>query len=156
MGQAIGGSLALAIGVALSPVPIITVALMLTSRRARVNGPLFVLGWLAGLAVVGAIALSVAGPAAASSPGSPATWVSWLKVVLGLLLLVGVREFRAAEGRRAGAAAEVDGHDRRHQRADRLISHTDQYSTDRVARPLAVTPGRRGQPERGHRFTRCG
>ena len=95
MGQAIGGSLALAIGVALSPVPIITVALMLTSRRARVNGPLFVLGWLAGLAVVGAIALSVAGPAAASSPGSPATWVSWLKVVLGLLLLVGVREFRA-------------------------------------------------------------
>jgi hypothetical protein len=47
MGQAIGG--ALAIGVALSPVPIIAVVLMLT-RRARVSGPLFVLGWLAGLA----------------------------------------------------------------------------------------------------------
>jgi hypothetical protein len=96
MGTAIGGSLPLAIGVALSPLPIIAVVLMLTTPRARVNGPAFVLGWLAGLAVVGAIVLAVAGPADASSSGSPATWVSWLKVVLGLLLLaVGVREFRA-------------------------------------------------------------
>jgi Sap, sulfolipid-1-addressing protein len=95
VGQAIGGSLALAIGVALSPVPIIAVVLMLTTRRARVNGPLFVLGWLAGLAVVGAIVLSVSGPAGASSSGSPATWVSWVKVALGLLLLLlAVRQFR--------------------------------------------------------------
>ena len=95
MGQAIGGSLALAVGVALSPVPIIAVVLMLTTRRARVNGPLFVVGWLAGLAVVGAIVLSVAGPAGASSSGSPAAWVSWVKVVLGLLLLlVAVRQLR--------------------------------------------------------------
>ncbi|MGH3210018.1 MAG: GAP family protein [Trebonia sp.] len=69
--------------------------LMLTTRRARVNGPLFVLGWLAGLAVVGAIVLSVAGPAGANSSGSPATWVSWVKVVPGLLLLlVAARQFR--------------------------------------------------------------
>ncbi|HEY1665558.1 MAG TPA: GAP family protein [Trebonia sp.] len=99
MGQAIGGSLALAVGVALSPVPIIAVVLMLTSRRARANGPLFVLGWLAGLAVVGAIVLSVSGPAGASSSGSPATWVSWVKVVLGLLLLVvAARQFRGRPG----------------------------------------------------------
>jgi hypothetical protein len=95
MGQAIGGSLALAVGVALSPVPIIAVVLMLTTRRARVNGPLFVLGWLAGLATVGAIVLGLSGPAGASSSGSPATWVSWVKVVLGLLLLlVAARQFR--------------------------------------------------------------
>jgi hypothetical protein len=95
MGQAIGGSLALAVGVALSPVPIIAVVLMLTTRQARVNGPLFVLGWLAGLAAVGAIVLGVSGPAGASSSGSPATWVSWVKVVLGLLLLlVAARQFR--------------------------------------------------------------
>jgi hypothetical protein len=43
MGQAIGGSLALAIGVALSPVPIIAVVPMLTARRPRASGPLFVL-----------------------------------------------------------------------------------------------------------------
>jgi hypothetical protein len=95
MGAAIGGALPLAVGVALSPVPIIAVVLMLTTHRARVNGPVFVAGWLAGLAVVGAIALSIAGPAEASSSGAPATWVSWLKIAIGLLLLlVAARQFR--------------------------------------------------------------
>ena len=96
MGQAIGGSLAFAVGIALSPIPIIAVVLMLTSQKARVNGPLFVLGWLVGLGIVGAIVLAVAGPAGASTSGSPATWVSWVKIVLGvLLLLVAVRQFRS-------------------------------------------------------------
>jgi Sap-like sulfolipid-1-addressing protein len=95
MGQAIGSTLPLAVGVALSPIPIIAVVLMLTSRRARSNGPAFVIGWLIGLAVIGAIVLSVAGPAGASKSGSPATWVSWVKIVLGAaLLLVAVRQFR--------------------------------------------------------------
>ena len=95
MGQAIGSSLPLAVGVALSPIPIIAVVLMLTSRRARSNGPAFVIGWLIGLAVIGAIVLSVAGPAGASKSGSPAIWVSWVKIVLGAaLLLVAVRQFR--------------------------------------------------------------
>ena len=61
MGQAIGGSLPLAVGIALSPIPIIAVILMLTSDRARVNGLAFVLGWLVGLGIVGAIFLSLAG-----------------------------------------------------------------------------------------------
>ena len=95
MGQAIGGSLALAVGIALSPIPIIAVVLMLTTPRARANGPAFVLGWLLGLGVVGAIVLAVAGPANASSSGAPATWVSWLKIILGAgLLLIAVRQFR--------------------------------------------------------------
>lgn len=95
MGQAIGGSLPLAVGIALSPIPIVAVVLMLTSRRARVNGPVFVLGWLAGLGIVGAIVLALAGAGGASKSGSPATWVSWLKVALGvLLLLVAARQFR--------------------------------------------------------------
>jgi Kef-type K+ transport system membrane component KefB len=95
MGKAIGGSLPIAVGIALSPIPIIAVVLMLTSRKAKVNGPVFVLGWLIGLGVVGAIVLSIAGPAGASKSGSPATWVSWVKIVLAvLLLLVAVRQFR--------------------------------------------------------------
>jgi Sap, sulfolipid-1-addressing protein len=53
IGAAIGQILPLAVGVALSPVPIIAVALMLMSQRARLNGPLFVIGWLIGLAVIG-------------------------------------------------------------------------------------------------------
>jgi hypothetical protein len=96
MGQAIGGSLAFAVGIALSPIPIIAVVLMLTSAKARVNGPLFVLGWLVGLGIVGAIVLAAAGPAGAGKSGSPATWVSWVKIVLGvLLLLVAARQFRS-------------------------------------------------------------
>jgi hypothetical protein len=96
MGQAIGGSLPLAVGIALSPIPIIAVVLMLSSRRAKVNGPAFVLGWLIGLGIVGVIVLSLAGPAGASQSGSPAAWVSWVKIVLGvLLLLVAFRQFRS-------------------------------------------------------------
>src|SRR5580700_3013308 len=95
LGAAIGGALPFAVGVALSPIPIVAVVLMLTTRRARVNGPLFIAGWLAGLAIVGAIALSIADPADASSSGAPATWVSWLKVVIGVaLLLVAALQFR--------------------------------------------------------------
>jgi Sap, sulfolipid-1-addressing protein len=95
MGEAIGQSLPLAIGVALSPVPIIAVVLMLTTPRARANGPAFVLGWLVGLGIVGAIVLALAGPGGASEEGQPAAWVSWLKLLLGLLLvLVAARQFR--------------------------------------------------------------
>ncbi len=95
MGKAIGGSLPLAVGIALSPIPIIAVVLMLTSRKAKVNGPAFVLGWLIGLGIVGAIVLSLAGAGGASNSGSPATWVSWVKIALGvLLLLVALRQFR--------------------------------------------------------------
>jgi hypothetical protein len=75
MGQAIGGSLPLAVGIALSPVPIIAVVMMLTSRKARVNGPVFVAGWLAGLGIVGAVVLALAGAGGASQSGSPASWV---------------------------------------------------------------------------------
>ena len=95
MGEAIGQSLPLAVGVALSPVPIIAVVLMLTTARARANGPAFLLGWLVGLGVVGAIVLALAGPGGASEEGQPAAWVSWLKLLLGLgLVLVAVRQFR--------------------------------------------------------------
>jgi Sap, sulfolipid-1-addressing protein len=95
VGAAIGGALPLALGVAISPIPIIAVVLLLTTRRAGVNGTVFIAGWLAGLAAVGAIALSIADPADASSSGAPATWVSWLKVVLGAaLILVAALQFR--------------------------------------------------------------
>ena len=96
MGEAIGQLLPFAFGVAVSPMPIVAVVLMLVSRRARTNGPAFLVGWMAGIAIAGAILLSVAGPANASDNGEPADWVNWLKLVLGLLLvLVAVRQWRA-------------------------------------------------------------
>jgi threonine/homoserine/homoserine lactone efflux protein len=88
MAEAIGHVLSLGVGVALSPVPIIAVVLMLGTPRARSNGPAFVLGWIAGLAAVGAVVLLVSSGAGASEGGAPADWVGWLKLALGLLLLL--------------------------------------------------------------------
>jgi threonine/homoserine/homoserine lactone efflux protein len=96
MGDAIGQTLPTAIGIAISPLPIVAVVLMLVTPRGRVNGAAFVAGWIFGLALVGAIVLAVAGGADASADGEPATWASVLKLVLGLLaVLLGVRQFRA-------------------------------------------------------------
>jgi cytochrome c biogenesis protein CcdA len=88
MGQAIGQTFSFAVGVAISPVPIIAVILMLVTPKARVNGPAFLVGWLLGLAVIGALVLVFAGSANANDGGQPATWVDVLKLVLGLLLVV--------------------------------------------------------------------
>src|ERR1700683_1012093 len=114
MGKAIGGSLPLAVGIALSPIPIIAVVLMLTSHRAKVNGPAFVAGWLLGLGIVGAIVLSLAGPAGASKSGSPAAGVGWDKVRRGVLAGAGGGPpvpLPATRGRTA-ADAQMDDHDR--------------------------------------------
>jgi hypothetical protein len=95
MGAAIGQILPLAVGVALSPIPIIAVILMLVTPRASTNGPAFIVGWLLGLAAVGIIVLAVAGPADASEDGQPATWVNVLKLVLGgLMLLIAAKQWR--------------------------------------------------------------
>jgi hypothetical protein len=61
MADAIGQVLSFGVGVSLSPVPVIAVVLMLATPRARVNGPAFVFGWIAGLAVVGSLVLVLAG-----------------------------------------------------------------------------------------------
>jgi threonine/homoserine/homoserine lactone efflux protein len=95
MGQAIGQVLSFGIGVALSPVPIIAVVLMLATPKGRVNGPAFLAGWIVGLAAVGTIVLLISSGASASSDGTPATWVSILKIVLGLLLvLLAIKQWR--------------------------------------------------------------
>jgi threonine/homoserine/homoserine lactone efflux protein len=81
----IAAVLPFAIGVAISPVPIIAVILMLFSSRAKVNGPMFALGWAVALAVVSGIAL-VAGDAASDS--ATTVGVSWSQVLFGAVFLV--------------------------------------------------------------------
>jgi threonine/homoserine/homoserine lactone efflux protein len=102
MGDAIGQMLPSAVGVAISPVPIVAVVLMLVTARGRVNGPAFLLGWWVGLAIVGTVVLLVAGSAGATDEGEPATWVSVLELVLGALLLLVA--FRQWQGRPQGDA----------------------------------------------------
>lgn len=94
MGAAIGQSLPVAVGVLISPLPIVAVVLMLVSERARANALSFVVAWfLAVLVLVGVVALLTG--SAAADDGGPAAWTGWLKIVLGvLLLLVSVRQWR--------------------------------------------------------------
>ncbi len=84
--QAIGDLLPSAIGVALSPVPIIAVILMLGTPKARSNGPAFAFGWIAGLVIVSVIVLLVAG-GSDDADSAKATWVSWFEVAIGVLFL---------------------------------------------------------------------
>ena len=95
MGQAIGDLLPSAVGVAISPLPIVAVVLMLVSERGRVNGPSFLVGWIVGVVGAGTIVLLVASTAGAHDDGQSADWVSWLKLILGLALLgIAFRQFR--------------------------------------------------------------
>jgi Na+/melibiose symporter-like transporter len=106
MGAAIGGILPTAVGVALSPLPIVAVVLMLVSPRGRLNGPTFVIGWLAGLGALGTVVLVVASGVGASDHGAPAAWVRALQVILGaLLLLLAVTRWRGRPGEQERAAA---------------------------------------------------
>ena len=95
MGEAIGDLLPAAVGAAISPFPIIAIVLMLVSPRGRVNGPAFLVGWLVGVGLGGAILLALAGSASANDDGQPADWVSWVKLALGvLLLLLALKQWR--------------------------------------------------------------
>src|SRR6266576_6878039 len=88
MGSAIGEILPLAIGVAISPVPIIAIVLMLGTPRARSYGLAFALGWLAGLTIVGGALLAIANGNSQEDNGGPETWISLVKLALGILFLL--------------------------------------------------------------------
>jgi hypothetical protein len=86
-GEAVGEVLVLAVGVALSPLAIITVLLMLvTPGTARVAWA-FAAAWALSLAIVTALALLLADGANASRNGAPASWVDVVKLVIGVLLV---------------------------------------------------------------------
>ncbi len=106
MGSAIGEMLPLAIGIAISPVPIIAIILMLISPKARSNGLAFLGGWLLGLALVGTVVLIVANNAEVATSSGPSRTVGALRLVLGLLLLVlAWRRFKTRPG--AGEEASM-------------------------------------------------
>jgi threonine/homoserine/homoserine lactone efflux protein len=112
MTEAIGESLGYAVGVAVSPLPIAAVILMLFSSRARSNSIAFAAGWVVGIGGVVVVMQFVPGLDAAG--GAPSPTVGWLKLVLGLLLLVaGVRGWRsrpsADEAEMPGWMARIDG-----------------------------------------------
>jgi threonine/homoserine/homoserine lactone efflux protein len=105
MGQAIGDLLPSAVGVALSPVPIIAVILMLGTPKARSNGPAFAVGWVIGLIVVSVIVLLLAGDSDDPDSGS-STAVSMIELLIGVLfLLMSVKQWQGRP--KAGEEAQM-------------------------------------------------
>jgi Sap, sulfolipid-1-addressing protein len=95
MGPVIGDFLPAAIGVAISPIPIIAVILMLFTARARTNGPAFLVGWVAALLAVGGIGIVIANKASESDSSGPGTFLSLVLTALGVLLvLLALRTWR--------------------------------------------------------------
>jgi threonine/homoserine/homoserine lactone efflux protein len=87
VGQGISEVLGFAVGVAVSPFPIVAVILMLFTQQARVNGPMFGLGWVVALAIVAGLAYAIADVADAATDSTTVDSIAWGKVVFGVLLL---------------------------------------------------------------------
>lgn len=95
LGAVLGQTLPLAVGVALSPMPIIAVILVLLSARARSNGLGFLIGWCGGVVIV-VTGMTLVSGIAHHGTRTPPTWVDWVKIALGALLLVrGVLRWRS-------------------------------------------------------------
>lgn len=104
MGPVIGEILPLAVGIAISPVPVIAAILMLLSPKAKGASVGFLLGWITGIvvAIVVFTLLSSVLPAQDESGSSPVRGV--IKIILGaLLLFLALRQWRGrpAEGEQA-------------------------------------------------------
>ena len=109
MGEVVGQILPLAVGVALSVVPIIAVILMLFTERAKTNSIAFLGGWLVGLVVAGGIGLAIADASGAETDsGQASDGAGFVKAVLGLgLLYLAYRNWQKRP--KEGETAEMPG-----------------------------------------------
>ncbi|RVW09874.1 GAP family protein [Prescottella agglutinans] len=95
MGTAIGDVLPLAVGVAVSPIPIIATILMLLTPRAGSTATMFLAGWILGIAVAYAIFVVVGSAIdlSANSDGNAVT--ATIRLALGVLMLgLAVKQWR--------------------------------------------------------------
>lgn len=95
MAAGVSAVLGSVIGIAISPIPITAVILMLFSPRARVTGPMFVIGWVVTLAVLSSAAYLLAEAGDAATDATTADGIGWGRIVVGtLFLLLAVRQWR--------------------------------------------------------------
>ena len=86
LNDAIGDLLPAALAVALSPIPIVAIVLVLGAPNARMAGPAFAVGWIAGLLSVSVIVVLLVG--SADDPDSDDPGLNWLKIAIGILFLL--------------------------------------------------------------------
>ncbi|MFE3882244.1 GAP family protein [Streptomyces lydicus] len=90
----IGEVTPLALGIALSPFPVVPAILLLFTPRARAAGGAFLAGWTGGIAAAASV-FAVLATSIEAREETP-TWVSWTKVGLAaILLLLAVRQWRS-------------------------------------------------------------
>jgi threonine/homoserine/homoserine lactone efflux protein len=96
MGSVIGDILPVALGVAISPVPVIAVILMLLAPRARSASVGFMVGWVVGVTVVVMVVTLLVQPSGSSDPSDPSTVAGVLLLLLGAAaILLGVLQWLA-------------------------------------------------------------
>lgn len=106
MGQVIGEILPLAVGITISPIPIIAAILMLLSPKAKGTSVGFLLGWIVGIVVAVVIFTLLAAIIPEKDPDAAQPIAGWIKIVLGaLLLLLALRQWRGRP--KHGEAAEL-------------------------------------------------
>lgn len=88
MGPVIGDVIPLALGVAISPIPIIAAILMLLSPKARGTSLGFLLGWLLGIVVAVVVFTLLSAVLPQGDPDESKPILGTIEIVLGLLLLV--------------------------------------------------------------------
>ncbi len=76
----------LALVIALSPLSIIPAVLVLQSPHARLTGLTFLAGWLLAIAVITAVFVQLSG--LMPEAGQPSPTASWVRIVIGVLLVV--------------------------------------------------------------------
>ncbi|MGW1614365.1 GAP family protein [Streptomyces sp. NPDC002285] len=102
MNEVMGEVTPLALGIALSPFPIVPALFLLFTPRPRVTGGAFLAGWAAGILAFATVFTVLA--AFIETREETPTWASWTKVGLGaVLVLLALRQWRS--GAEKGAPA---------------------------------------------------
>ena len=96
MGSAIGDTLPLALGIAISPIPIIAAILMLLSPKARGTSVGFLIGWVLGIVVAVVVFTLLSGLIPPADPNAAKPISGTIKILLGLgLLFLAYRQWRS-------------------------------------------------------------
>ena len=96
--NAVDQALPMAIGLMLSPFPVLALLIILMTANARQNSFGFMIGWFLGIMAVALLTFLV--PAIAGGNREPSVASGWIRLTFGVLLLIGaVKQFNKRPGK---------------------------------------------------------